>query len=398
MPYAALALALLVVLPVAWPVPHLGDLFLLWGVGRMTLDGMSPYDRATWQAMTARYPSEVVDGAVNVIPNMAQLPGVVWPYPPWTAYVFAPFAALPPAVGTTTLHLAYIGAGIAAAIVLARLVPGRASTLYALTLAAFGLFQPFAMDVRSGQFATFLLLGVALVTYGIMRDRAGFVIAGALVLFLKPHLFSLFALVVLVILVRRGRWRTIAATAGILVLVAVATIARQPESLAAMFAGGTDRAGVPDRFATTWAVARALFPQGDVTGIGLLLAGATVAAVAVVAVASSRSPARLRMPVLLSAALVASLAISPYVQAYDELVLLPAVFVAIAAVELPARASWRALQLTLAILIGVLYPWVAVVLQIATGTQASSGAIPLLFAILLASSVLAASRPLARLE
>jgi len=394
-PYAALALALLVVLPVAWPVPHLGDLFLLWGVGRMTLDGMSPYDRATWQAMTARYPGEVVDGAVNVIPNMSQLPGVVWPYPPWTAYVFAPFAALPPAVGTTALHLAFVAAGIAAAIVLARLVPGRASTLYALALAAFGLFQPFAMDVRSGQFATFLLLGVALVTYGIMRDRAGFVVAGALVLFLKPHLFSLFALVVLVILVRRGRWRTIAATAGILVLVAVATIARQPESLAAMFAGGTDRAGVPDRFATTWAVARALFPQGDVTGIGWLLAGAVVA---VVAVASSRSPARLRMPVLLSAALVASLAISPYVQAYDELVLLPAVFVAIAAVELPARASWRALQLTLAIVIGVLYPWAAVVLQIATGTQASSGAIPLLFAVLLVSTAAAASRPLARLE
>ena len=395
MPYATLALALLVVLPVAWPVPHLGDLFLLWGVGRMTLDGMSPYDRATWQAMTARYPSEVVDGAVNVIPNMAQLPGVVWPYPPWTAYVFAPFAALPPAVGTTTLHLAYIAAGIAAAIVLARLLPGRASTLYALALAAFGLFQPFAMDVRSGQFATFLLLGVALVTYGIVRDREAFVVAGALVLFLKPHLFSIFALVVLVILVRRGRWRPIAVTAGILVLVAVATIARQPESLAAMFAGGTDRAGVPDRFATTWAVARALVPQGDITGIGWLLAGAVVA---VVAAASSRSPARLRMPVLLSAALVGSLAVSPYVQAYDELVLLPAVFVAIAAVEMPTRASWRALQLTLAIVIGVLYPWVAVVLQIATGTQASSGAIPLLFAVLLASSVVAASRPLARLE
>ncbi len=392
-PYLALTTGLVVSAPAYWPVPyHLGDTFLLWSVGRMILGGVSPYEPSSWAAAAARDPGEVVAGvAVNVIPNMVALGGVTWPYPPWTGLLFAPFAALPVEAGTLALHLSYVAAGGLAAIIATAGLPWRSTATRAVALAGFGLFQPFVMGTRAGQFGTFLLLGVALVTHGLTpgaRLATPALVVGALLVAAKPHVALLFVVVVLIALVRRRRVRALAVTSLALAVVAAASLARFPESISAVSEGASSRASVlGSLFATTWTFARVL-GVGDWRIVAPLLIGLTALAAAV---AVRWSPPVLRWSIALSLSLPLSLAISPYVQSYDDVLLAPAAFVALAATE-RVRGGGRVALALAVLVVAVAYPWLAIVLQMIGGTQASSGLVPLLFAPLLAAGALAARR------
>jgi len=371
--------------PVLWPAgPNLGDHFVFWSAGRMVLEGRSPYDPTSWSLAAARFPDAVIEGAaVNVIPNWL---GTRWNYPPWTALLFVPFGAMPVAIGTFALHLAYIVAGAAAALLLAAQFPWRSRATYALALAIFGTYQPFVMGTRGGHFGSFILLGVALAFRGSLRSGASLPI-GAVLAAAKPHIVSAFALAVAGRLIGLRRKRALAAAALAVASVALATFARYPEALLTIPAGVAERIGDAERFSSTWAVAN-VFAAGFEPLFIVLFAGGVVL---ISLLAVRLAPLERRPHVLLACSLAVSLAISPYVQSYDAVVLLPAAFVALHAAEL-APLTVRLALVGLTIVVVTLVPWLAILGQMMSGQQAWSGVLPLLFALLLLAAAAVPAR------
>jgi len=387
-PYLALAAALAGVWPILWPPgPNLGDHFLLWNVGRMVIEGRSPYDPVAWADAAARFPGPVVeDAAVNVIPNL-QGTGTIWAYPPWTALLFAPFGALPVGLGTSALHLAYVLAGIAASVAFARSFAWRARTTYAVALAISATFQPFVMGTRAGQFGAFILLGIALAFRG-LAGGAGTRSAGALLCSVKPHLFGVFAPVFIVVLVRVRGARQLVMPAAVVTVVAATTLLRYPDAIPAMARGVAERTAAVGLFATTWAVVRELTGGVDGLVVAILIGAAILASI----VAVGRADPELRLPLALACSLALSLVVSPYVQSYDDIVLLPGAFVALYAAERAAPPVRSALAVA-TIVVAAIAPWLAILTQMLSGTQAASGALPFLFVALLLAASFARPRP-----
>jgi len=376
LPVVALAATLVAEAVLLLPPPFtLTDHLVVWSAGRAVLDGASPYDPAVWRDAAARFDS----------PHLRELTAAggsgVWPYPPWTALLFVPFAALPVELGTWALHLAYLASGLGAAIAMARALPYRSEASVAGALALFALFQPFVIAARWGQFSSFVLVGCVLVLVGVRDARAAPVVAGALLLSTKPQVGVVLGLVVALLLVRRRAWPSLGASAAALLSVAVVTWWRYPEWLGASLGGAVGRLGVIDRFASTWAFAAEVMPQAA-GAAGLVLASLLLGC----CVAAWRwSPASLRLPVALSAGAVASVGLAPYVLSYDHLLLAPAAFVALLASS-AAPAAARALQGVAVLAVVAVVPWLGYLAGIFRPTQSLSGAVPLLFALLLLAS------------
>ncbi len=381
-PYVVLAAALAAVWPVLWPVgPHLGDHFLFWSAGRLVIEGRSPYDPAAWADLSARYPGPLVeDVAVNVIPNLYGTV-TIWAYSPSTALLFVPFGALPVGPGTSALHLAYVLAGVAGSVILARLVPWRSRTSYAVALAMSAAFQPFVMGTRAGQFGGFILLGIALAVRGLVGGT-GARTAGSLLCSIKPHLLGAFAPVFVVELARVRGARALVIPAASLAGLAAATLIRYPDALPTIAVGVGERVAALDLFATTWALAKALTGEVDQRLVAMLIGAALVASIAAVRLADRD----LRAMIALACSLALSLVVSPHVESYDDIVLLPGAFVALHAAERAAPPVRSALA-GATIVVAVVTPWLAILAQMLSGTQASSGALPFLFiALLLAAA------------
>jgi hypothetical protein len=383
-PYVALAAVLAAVWPVLSPPgPILGDHFVFWAVGRMVLEGRSPYDLAAWADLSARYPDPVVDGvAMNVIPDLYGTV-TIWPYPPWTALVFVPFGALPIGLGTSALHFAYVLAGVAASVILARLLPWRSRASYAMALAISAAFQPFVMGTRGGQFGAFILLGLALAARGLVGGASARTV-GSLLCSIKPHLLGAFAPVFVVGLARSRGMRALVIPAAALIAIASATLLRYPEALSTIVEGAGERVATADLFATTWAVSKAVTGEVDQLVVAGLIGTALLASIAAIRLAHTE----LRAPLALACSLALSLVVSPHVESYDDIVLLPAAFVALHAAERAARPVRPALA-GATIVMAMVIPWLAILAQMLSGTQAASGALPFVFIALLVAAALA---------
>ena len=327
------------------PVPALADHFQFWAAGHMIATGQSPYARAAWEAAAAYGP--LPDGvAVNTVIGNLRLTDAVWVYPPQMAILFAPLGALPLAVGVPLLHLAVLLSAVAGVVLAAR-AAGLAGAPLAFALTATAVSQPFVITVRDGHPIGLVLVGSALAYLGIRDRRVWPVAAGALLISIKPHIAIAFGVAVLLVLLRRRDARTLAITALALLAVTGAAELRDPFPFAQLSGATTERLALD--LSSTGALARDL---GG--GIGLTAALALASLIAA-AMAVRRAPADHRGAMAFGASLLLSLVIAPYVHDYDQLLVLPAAFVALA---IAGRSRHRPLIRLMAGGLIAVVPWV----------------------------------------
>lgn len=346
-------LAPLAVLALEWrlltPVPAVADHFQFWAAGHLAATGRSPYDRGAWEAMAALGP--VPGGvAISTVQQNLDLTEHLWIYPPQMAFALVPFGALPLEIGVPLFHL-FIAVSAAIGVALAAHVAGLwgVRLAFALTLAA--VSGPFVIGVRDGHPIGLLLAGMALVFLG-LRDRRWWMLAlGVTIVSLKPQLALFFGLGVLAyVLLRRDR--TAFAVAGLtLTAVTLPAALAHPFPFAALSEAPAERLVLD--LSTTAALARDL-------GGGTPLTVALWAVAFAAAVVAMRAPRRgLRGAVPFALVLGLSLVVLPYVHHYDQLLILPVAFTAIAVSagtrrELPIAAT---VALLLAVISWALFLW-----------------------------------------
>jgi len=365
----ALVLVLLAELPILIPPPFgLTDHLLFWKAGQLVVSGVSPYDGAAWIDAQKQYDSFHLQQFIS-------RGDPVWIYPAWSVLLFVPFGLLPYPAGPWALYLAYVAVGLFAAVLFVRSLPARWQPGAELAIALVALFQPFVIADRYGQFGSFLLLGVVLVYLGLRDRRALPLAAGALILFVKPQLFLVLVPVVLVLLVRAGAWRLIAITTATLVIVAVATTLRYPESLGFLGRGASDHAAVFTIYSTTWALAHYVAPA-----VWVPLAIAFVAIATLTTTQAVRAlPDDLRLAGVVAGAALLSIVVAPVDFHYDQVPLVLAVVLAVAVGRRPAQIAvvWG---------LAAVIPWFVFFIELGVGgrdSQSLSGIVPLLIAPLL---------------
>jgi hypothetical protein len=375
----AVPLVLVVVLwPILFPIPAVGDDFQFWAAGHMVVTGQSPYDRASWEAVAAYGPYP--GGNINTTQINLGITTAVWLYPPQTAFLFAPFGALPYEIGVPLLHLFILLTGLLAIVAAAREVGLRGARLsFALSIAI--VSQPFVVSVRDGHPIGLLVLGAILVYAGVVRQHNGATVLGTALLTLKPHLTGLFALGAFAYLVWRRDWSRVGAMIAGAALITLPFEIATPFPIAALIASGGERVAVD--VSTLPALAR------DLGGGLLLAAGLALLTGAACVVAFVRTPAELRARVALASALIGSLALIPYAHDYDTLLIVPVAFVLLA-IGVGSRAEAAiALITTVAILV---VPWLLFWWYLADEPHrvlrsGPLGAVPIVLALVLAAAV-----------
>jgi len=344
-PLVPAIIILIALWPVFRPIEGTGDTFQFWYVGHLVVTGDSPYDQSNWRAAGPAYGhvAGTVAGRCGSDQNGASC---LWVYPPMTAWLFAPFGALPPDVGIPLLD----------AVVLMTALAGIVATVWtfgpadigarAWLLTAAVASHPFAVDIRDGQFVGVLLLGVVSLQRGLRATTWPVSVAAAL-LAMKPHVVLALATATTVSLARARRWRTIAITGAMLATLGGIAVLRYPDALPAILERGGGK--IELAWATTWAFAAA---AGAVWIAALIVALACGAAVATV----MALPTGLRASGLAAASAAVSLVIAPYLHPYDMLLALPLLALAVT-VAAPAVRLWVMLA---GAVIFVLAPWVVV--------------------------------------
>jgi hypothetical protein len=360
--------------PIARPVEGAGDTFQFWYAGHLVATGGSPYDQEAWHAAGAAYGAV----AANVAANCADPLGVicVWAYPPLTAWLFAPFGALPVSAGllaVNTFVLFTLIAGVVAAVLL---FGPREPSPRALVLVAAAASHPFVIDIRAGHFVGLLVLALVAIAYGLRERRTWPIAVGALALALKPHVAIAVALAVPAVLVSRRAWRAIASVVGVLALVTAVALLRSPEAIGAILSRGGAKSGIA--WSTTWALA-------DATGAPVVaLAALGIVALGAAALALRSAPVDRRGLTTVAVAAALSLVVTPYAQPYDFLLALPA-FAAAAAAASAIRPPARTVLLALIALCTVLGTWSPIVFgQLARTVAPGYAAVPVAALVLLA--------------
>lgn len=299
------------------------DFFQFWYAGHLVAIGRSPYDPAAWGIASELYGTRAGLVAVNcVVPDA---PACLWAYPPWTAWLFAPFGFLDPDSGIALQGAFLLVVGAVGAVFLARAVPlsrPAAMVVRFVTVAS----APFVWSSFLGHFEGLLLLGAVVLVHAIRDRRALPLAASALVLSLKPNLFVALVPLTIALLVGRRSWRSIAVATVTVLIVCVAGLVFEPRWLASLSLVTTK---VTLTAPTTWSMAAHLTPSFAPVTIALVLAVSAGSAWS----SFRAAPRVLRDTTFVAAAIALSLALTPYAHLYDYLLLAPAIAVAIAALE-----------------------------------------------------------------
>ena len=384
LPYAPLAIALAIGLPVAIPVVGAGDAFEFWLAGHVAITGHSPYDQQAWVADAARYGDlAATEGSYCApTPNKARC---VWAYPPHTAWLFAPFALFEPRTGVALIEAFIVLSAVASLVALGRWMRSSSGVTLATALAACALSQPFLFGVNGGHFVSIGVIGFVALARGLAARSTAPVVLGALLLSLKPHLYVVVAIVVALLLVLRRDARTLLATGGVVGAVVGAGFAVYPEAVAAILHGAPSKT----TFAagTTWQLGAWLVPGTDLGVIGVF-----AAAVLAMAFALRWAPAERRLDVLLAASAAASIAFSFYIQLYDDVLTLPAFCLALALADALRPLVRRTLVSAVAL---ALTGWTWLMVYVGRAhpeAVALQGALPLIVLTLLAACAWAGRR------
>lgn len=349
--YAPFLLLLLLIIPIVWPEDGLGDTFRFWYAGHIVAIGGSPYDQSLWAAAGALFGDLAKEIATACAPT-PYAPMCLWPYPPTTGLLFAPFGALGIREGLNALAAFFVAIGTGSVVVVGQWMGARLPVTRALALCAGVTSHAFIFDVRAGHFEGLGIIGIVLLAVGLTGRRLAPVVAGALLLGLKPHLYVGLAIVVLLLLIARRDWRTLGWTAAAVVAVNGLALALYPEALGAILG----RVGqVTDLgWSTTWAFATGLFPSA-IVGVVIVYA----IAVSAFALAIRLAPAPRRVDVLVCAGAALGLTLPPYLHPYDLLVLLPTFALALALAE-GVPQPWRRLLLVTTAGAFAVGTWVAI--------------------------------------
>ncbi|MDP9321889.1 MAG: glycosyltransferase 87 family protein [Chloroflexota bacterium] len=360
--------------PIARPREGVGDTFQFWYAGHLVATGGSAYDQQAWHAASAAYGSV----AANVAANCADPDAVLcaWTYPPLTAWLFAPFGALPPATGVLAVNvfdLITLFAGVAAAVLF---FGPREPRQRALVLAAAAAGHPFVVDIAGGHFVGLLLLALVAIAHGLRERQTWPIVVGAIALALKPHVAVVVAFAVPAVLAARGAWRAVASTVAALAIIVGLALLRSPEAIGAIVSRGGAKAGIA--WSTTWALA-------DATGEpALTVAAVAVVAVGAAAVAIRSAHADRRDLTIVAVAAALSLVVTPYAQPYDFLLALPAFAAAAAAASALGRPARTALFAVI-VLCWIGGTWASIVLGDGARVVASTyAAVPVAALVVLA--------------
>ncbi len=381
-PYVAPAVLVLALLPLLAPRPAVGDNFQFWAAGEMVLTGRSPYDPASWEAVAAYGPTPG-GVAANTLADRSVPDRGVWLYPPQTAYLFAPFGALPYEVGVPLLHLFVLVTACAGVLAAAR-VTGLHGRALGLALVCTVLSEPFVISVRNGHPIGLLLLGASLGFSGVRARRPPLVAAGAVVLSMKVHLFAIFGLVLLAYLAARRDVRSIAAGGIALAAITIPAQVAHPFPLHRVLASTDERLTLD--LSTLAAFARDL-GGGALLTLALALVLGTLCALAIRWVPPDVWPA-----VSFGALTLLSGGVLPYLHDYDLLVCVPAAFAAFAIASRPmAPPGLTALSAGVLVFVPwLLFYWWPLAGQSTRVFQGGPlGAAPLFFASLLAAAAFA---------
>ncbi|HYK97994.1 MAG TPA: glycosyltransferase family 87 protein, partial [Candidatus Acidoferrales bacterium] len=302
----------------------------------------------------------------------------VWLYPPQTAFLFAPFGALPLEIGIPLLHLFVLVSalvGIAAMGVLAGLRDTRLA--FALTLAV--ISQPFVISVRNGHPVGLLLIGGGLLLVGVADRRDLPTAIGVALLSIKPQ-------IVLPILLFAPAYALIGRDPRrVLVMIVAGLAVTLPAWLVTPFPLGAVAASSAERLAVDLSTLSAL--SRDLGG-GDALTG-TLMALTIVACALAAVWARVSRRVTVAAGLfLLSLALVPYAHDYDMLLVLPGAFAAlVVATRRTERATSALVVFSLVLAPWVLFYWWPIAGETARRFQGGPlGAVPLIMAFVLATA------------
>ena len=367
-PYLPAFLALVVVAFLDSPS---NDKFQFWYAGHLVATGRSPYDTAAWADASSFGPQ-----AALVARNCADAASAScrWIYVPWLAWLYAPFGLLDPAVGMLAISAVLLVASATGVVLIGREAGLRGPQAMVFGLCA-ALCAPYVWNTFLGHFGALELIGAALASAALRARRAGALVAGGVLLSLKPHLFLVLIPAAAAWLATRRTWRVLAIAGASLGLLALVGIASDARFVAALGAAGEKASGLV--LPTTWSLAARTPPSFVVVALALV----AVAALAAWIVVRSR-PAPLAF---VGVSMALSLVVAPYLHLYDHVVLLPAVAAAIAAWQV---AGGGGRYVGWAIAVGfVVVEWIAFLGGPHGDEPAWTALIPILVLVALAASV-----------
>ena len=373
--YVPFIIVLAVLAPIAWPAEGSSDVFWFWYAGRLVLTGASPYDQPAWERAAEYGPiaHNVVDSCVGAPEGALCL----WLYPPHTAMLFAPFGLLEVHAGVLLLAICFVLAAVVGVVWLVQWAGPRSEATRALALCACAVAHPFVFDIRGGHFEGLGLIGILSVATGLRAGRTLPVVAGALLLSLKPHLFLVVAALTVVVLVRQRRRRTLAVTALALVGVVGAAFLRYPDAIPAILGSGAKTAV---GWASTWSFSATLFADRAPVGFVVVFGCAALAFL----VAVRFRPRDRGTDALIAACTALSLMLVPYLHPYDLMLTLPAFVLSLTLAE--RLDDWRrGALMSVTVLALSAGSWAAIVASTQqTTVQGIPGAMPLVALALLA--------------
>lgn len=302
------------------------DLFQFWFAAHLVMTGSSPYDQTVW--VTAHETFGAVAETVRVNCPRPNTPACLWAYPPWTAWLLIPLGALPVTAGLAAGKVVFTSLLAAGTLIVIRASRVEGHWTRGAVAAAALASAPFVRDIFTGHFEGALLVALALVRVAITRGDALLLGAAALLLGTKPHLFLAFAVIVAFMLIARHQVRLLLATAALLGSVALVAVLVEPRFIRAV-AEAPAKSGLTG--SSTWEFAARLSDSAP------LVAALIVAATGSAAVAFVLSAGGDRLWPMIAAATSLSLAVAPYVQSYDHVLLLPCLAIGVAR----ARPSGR---------------------------------------------------------
>jgi hypothetical protein len=218
----ALALIVAVAMPMAEPGgDHYQDYLEYWAAGRLILNGQNPYN-----------PDLLYPLQIEHRPDLTA-PVMMW-NPPWTLPLVMPFALLPCPVGYVVWETMLLIVVLGAAVWTWRIYQGSAG--YWWLAAAVSLsFVPTYFALHFAQISP--LVWVGLVGFIYFEKRGQDTLAGAATILaaVKPQLVYLFALALLIWILKERRWRVLGGAALAFLATSAISLALDPAVFAHFF-------------------------------------------------------------------------------------------------------------------------------------------------------------------
>ncbi len=321
------------------------DFMSVWTGGKALVLGLDPYDPEVWPVLRTQYGS-------------TWFPDPTCPFPLWTLMFFVPLSLLPlPVAGAIWTTVCEVSLVVSIPLLLGATRSNQSATVRVVMLLGALAFRPFIASLVNGQMVPVLLPVLAGSAYLYSRGQSFW--SGVLMslLITKPNLFPLFFIALGLLLLVRKDWSGLGGLAAGGGALLVTSWIISPGWLFRWLRVGVDKTtrvfGTPTLWGLSYELVGGTLWTPVAAGVAILLSLLTLVLVF-----------RWRKEWLsaLGLALCASLLVTPYMRAYDHiLLLLPAVTAAM------YGQNRRPSKLAIWLGIIVVLPWVLFGIAIARG-------------------------------